>query len=141
MIKVVLDTNVVISGTFWTGKSFKILEMATGGDITMVISKPIIEEYDREIHSDEIVEKTDLNDKARRRAVHRIIQSSVVVEPSRHFEIVEDDPDDDKFIDCAVEGKADYIVSQDKHLFVLEEIKGIQILKPGEFLDEFGLKD
>ena len=52
------------------------------------------------------------------------------------MEIVKDDPDDNKVIECALTTEADYIVSGDSHLFNIKEVLGIKILKPKEFLDE-----
>ena len=50
------------------------------------------------------------------------------------LEAVEDDPDDDKILECAVAGNADYIVSGDSHLLDIEEHRGVEILSPDEFL-------
>jgi predicted nucleic acid-binding protein len=50
---------------------------------------------------------------------------------------VQDDPDDNKFIECALECRADYIVSGDTHLLNLKEYEGIKIINAGEFLEVF----
>lgn len=57
-----------------------------------------------------------------------------MVIPTEEFNVVLD-PDDNKFIEAAVEGKAEFIISQDKHLLILKNYKGIKILKPEEFLE------
>lgn len=54
-MRVVLDTNVLVSGTFWEGASFRVLQLADQGVLTWVVSKPILEEYLRVLHSGEIV--------------------------------------------------------------------------------------
>ena len=62
-----------------------------------------------------------------------ILEKSSLVFSVEHLEVVKNDPDDDKFIEAAVEGNAQYIVSQDKHLLNIKEYKGIKILHPDEF--------
>lgn len=59
---------------------------------------------------------------------------SRLLEPSRSFEAVEEDPEDNKFVDVAVEAGADFILSGDSHLLELEEFRGVEILEPSEFL-------
>jgi predicted nucleic acid-binding protein len=57
-----------------------------------------------------------------------------LVNLSRHFAAIREDPEDDKFIDCAVEGQADYIISKDGHLLQIKAFRGIPIYSPKEFL-------
>jgi len=61
-----------------------------------------------------------------------IIETSVMVDPVVAIKAVKDDPKDDKFVEAAVYGEADFIVSQDKHLLKLKEYNKIKILKPEE---------
>ena len=56
-----------------------------------------------------------------------------LVTPEMDLEAVEDDPDDDKILECAVAGNADYIVSGDSHLLDIEEYRGVEIVSPDEF--------
>ena len=63
-----------------------------------------------------------------------IIIKSEIVLPKENLKIVKDDPKDDKFIDAAVEGKCDYIISKDKkHLLKLKEFRGIKLISPEKF--------
>ena len=61
-----------------------------------------------------------------------IIKNSVIVIPIEHIKLIKEDPDDDKFIEAAVYGKADLIISQNKHLLRIKEYNKIKILKPEE---------
>ena len=61
--------------------------------------------------------------------------NSIIVHPKSKFNVVKDDPDDDKIIEAAVEGKAEYIITQDNHLLKLKEFKGIKIVTPKDFLE------
>ena len=69
---------------------------------------------------------------------HKLINNSEIVEPSVKIDIIKDDPDDNKILECAIAGNVDCIVSNDKHLLKLKEFKGIKILTPKEFLSLMG---
>jgi len=134
-MRVVLDTNVLVSATFWSGASFKIMEFIDNGKIDLVLSKAILEEYDKVIHSDEILEKVDtLTQFAIAAIVQKIILKAKLVEPKVKLNIIKDDLDDNKIIEAAVEGQAYFIISQDHHLTDLISYDNIQILKPEDFL-------
>ena len=64
-----------------------------------------------------------------------ILENSLLVEPEEKIEIVKDDSDDNKFVEAAIAGKADYIITQDNHLLKIKEFRGIKILTPKQFLD------
>ena len=63
-----------------------------------------------------------------------IIRTSIIVEPKERMDVVKEDLKDNIFIEAAVAGNADYIVTQDNHLLKLEEFKGIRIITPEKFL-------
>src|SRR3989338_4519520 len=135
MIKVVFDSNILVSATFWTGDSFTVLNQADKGVIKNFLSKEIEEEYRRVITSEEIIEKQERLRLNMQEIVERVIITSMIVIPKRKITAVNDDPDDDKIIECAVEGKVDYIITQDNHLLKLKDFEGIRIVTPKEFLD------
>lgn len=135
-MKVVLDTNVLISATFWNGDSNKILEKVEQKEIEMVISKGILEEFAGVLGYKEIQEKVRDKNLEMKRTIEKVASISTIVEPRHEFKVIKDDPDDDKFLDCAVEGKAEFIVSQNKHLLKLKEFKGIKIVTPSVFLKQ-----
>ena len=62
-----------------------------------------------------------------------IIRNSTIVKPKERISIVKDDPKDDIFIETAVAGNVDYIISQDNHLLKLKKFRGIKIITPEEF--------
>jgi len=127
-VRVVLDTNVLISGIFFSGLPFKILTHWRKGNFTAVISEPIILEYTRVV--EEISAKFPQID------IHEILElfilNSEIVDIG-DLKITEcEDPDDNKFLECAIAGNCDIIVSGDKHLLKLRAYQGIEILKPRE---------
>lgn len=115
-MKVVLDTNVFISGIHWNGGSRKILESWLSGDFDLIVSIPIVEEITRTLRNFKI--PLEIKDIELWESL--ILEKSDVVIPKEKIDIVVD-PDDNKFIEAAVEVKAHYIVSQDKHLLVIKE--------------------
>lgn len=64
-----------------------------------------------------------------------ILSHSTTIEPIQAIDIITDDPKDNMILECAVGGKADYIVSGDRHLLSLKEYKGIKILTAREFIE------
>ena len=132
-MRVVLDTNVLISGIFFSGPPAKILSHWRKGDFIAVISEPIILEYTRvaekisqEFPQVEIAEILRL-----------FILNSEIVDTGG-LEIREcEGLADNKFLECAVAVGCEVIVSGDKHLLKMSEYRGVKILKPGDLLDKY----
>ncbi|MFH0836744.1 MAG: putative toxin-antitoxin system toxin component, PIN family [Candidatus Aenigmatarchaeota archaeon] len=133
MIKVTLDTNVLVSGTFWTGNSYRILNLIDHGEIVSIFSIVIIDEYVRIVESDELLNKIEEKKLMIVKNIQKIFNNSIIVEPTQKINITED-PDDNKIIECALEGNVNFIISQDNHLLKLKEFRGIRIVTPEEFL-------
>lgn len=132
-MKVILDTNVIISGIFFTGPPYDILKAWQSKKIQLVISSDIFKEYKR------VAEL--LNDKYKDNDINPILNliamnSDIVDSIDLPFSLCED-PSDDKFIACAISGRIKFIVSGDKHLLKLSGYKNINILKPKEFIDKY----
>ncbi|MBW2975992.1 putative toxin-antitoxin system toxin component, PIN family [Candidatus Woesearchaeota archaeon] len=136
-MKVTLDTNVLVSGTFWTGDSFRILDMIDQKRIKNITSKDIIQEYYETMKSGEIVDKIQNKNLVMAKIVNKVVKISVFVEPAKRLSIIKDDPDDNKILECAKSGKVDCIISQDEHLLKLRKFEGISIVRPKEFLELF----
>jgi len=135
MMRVVVDTNVLISGTFWKGDSAKIVSLVEEGKITLILSSEIIAEYNKVMDYDEIKQKVGHHHE-RAQAVQKLMQIGMIVTPKKSINIIKEDPDDNKFIETAVAGKADVIVSQDNHLLKLKNYENMKILTPLEFLKQ-----
>lgn len=135
-MKITLDTNVLISATFWHGTSEEIIAKAENKEIELILSKDIIQEFT------EVLQYKEMKDKIRdknldfNRPVEKIINIATIVEPSMKLDHVKDDPDDNIILECAKEGKVDYIISKDKHLLKLKEFEGIPIIEPEEFIQK-----
>ena len=128
-MKVVLDTNVFISGIFWKGSSNKVITSWKEGKFTSVTSLEAVSEI-IEVLKDF---KIKLPDDMIKEWVELIIRNSIIVEPKERINIIKDDTKDNIFIEIAVAGNVDYIVSQDNHLLKLKEFGRIKIITPEEF--------
>jgi hypothetical protein len=67
--------------------------------------------------------------------LQRIVENSVLVNPKFKFRVIEEDPEDDKVLDCALQAHAEFIVSGDRHLLKLRKFRNVRILSPRGFLD------
>ncbi len=128
-MRVILDTNIFVSGIHWAGSSEKILRSWVNGEFELVSSLPIIDELIRVLMSFKIPLTAD--DISLLESL--ILERSIIVVPSEKVSIIID-PDDNKFVEAALEGKAEYIISQDKHLLVLKQYRGVKVLHPNDFI-------
>ena len=133
MIKVVLDTNVLVSALIRTGKPRALLFEIVRGNAQLILSRGILQELAEVAADDKIRKYVEEEDVTR---FLRIIGSTAkIVTIKSRFKVVKKDPSDDLFLRTAYDGGADYIVSGDKHLLSLKEFKGIKILTVNEALD------
>ena len=129
MLRLVIDTNVLIS-SFFGGNPKKVIDLWRKGSAVLCLTEQILEEYLRVIVRLPIAPET----KNRLVAILREKRNIEMVNPSLHYTAIPGDPEDDKFIDCAVEAQADYVVSGDAHLLKVKAFRGIPIYSPREFL-------
>lgn len=132
-MRIVLDTNVLISGIFFSGPPAKILPAWKAKKIQFVISPDMYSEYSRvaEIISNKYA-GVDISEILNLIAVH-----SEIIDAPRLPKTICKDPDDDKFIACAISGKVEIIVSGDKNLIDTSGYKDIRVINPREFFDKF----
>ncbi len=130
---VVMDTNVFVSGVFFTGPPYQILQAWQAGEFDLAVSQEILDEYRRvgEILAEERP-NIDLNP-----ALNFVIEYATVYKSAKLKEPVCEDPDDDKFLACALASGSKVIVSGDKHLLKVSGYEGIEVLKPREFVDRY----
>lgn len=134
-MKIVLDTNVFVSGVFFQGSSYQILKAWRDGKVQLVISQEILEEYQR-------VGETlayqfpgvDLGP-----ILELLTLKAELTQAPGLPESVCDDPDDDKFLACALASNSEVIISGDKHLLKVSGYCGINVLRPRKFPDSYYL--
>jgi len=132
-VKIVLDTNVLVSGIVFSGPPNKILHSWESGKVQLVVTPEILDEYRTvviELHGKfSGVEGGPILD--------LIVVNSVLCAPARLPRPVCVDPADDKFIACAVSSGANIIVSGDKHLKAASGYRGITVVSPRGFVDRY----
>ena len=132
-MKIVLDTNVFISGIFFSGPPYQILKAWQNQELQIIISLDILDEYFRV--SEELsvqFPNADLNP-----ILELITTKTELIEAAVLDEAVCDDPDDDKFFACAIAGGADLIISGDKHLLKMSGYQRIEVVRPRQFVDNY----
>lgn len=135
--KVVIDTNVFISGFGWDGKPEVILALLRDNRIKNYISSEIFEELKRVIS----YPKLKFSETLQNKILEFVFFYSEFVETKQHLSIITDDPDDNKFLECAIESDAELIISGDSHLLNLKKYKTIDIVNVAEFLEIFSHED
>lgn len=132
-MRIVLDTNVFISGIFFSGPPAQILKAWKNSSLKILISQEILEEYQRvSISLAKNFPTIDILP-----IIELMIIHGIFVDTKGFKASICDDPDDDKFIECAIAGNSKIIVSGDKHLLKVSGFKGITVLKPMEFVDRY----
>lgn len=135
MLRVVLDTNVFVSGLLSkTGLPATILDAWRAGQYLLITSPPIVAEIKRVLETTRMKEKYLIN----RRDIEQLIillEKDAVIVPGRTDveNAIPDDPSDEMFLACAMDAAADCIVSGDRHLLDISEYKGIPIITVNEF--------
>ena len=134
-MRIVVDTNVLVSGLMFGGTPARVLSAWTDGVVTLVVSPEILEEYRRvgvELAKGRAELQEVLSALLTLIAVHAIVIDAPAL-PER----VSDDPDDDKFLAAALVSGAKLIVSGDKHLLRVSGWSHIEVLKPRQFVDQY----
>jgi putative PIN family toxin of toxin-antitoxin system len=133
-VKVVFDTNVVASASFWRGAPFDCLSAWAQGRCVVVVSSNLLAEYHETV--EEL--RLDYPDRKRVEWMEALTKSAELVFPTDRATGATPDPDDEMILECALAAEADFIVSGDKkHLLALREFQGIPIVSPAEFLRHF----
>ena len=132
MIKVVLDTNVIISAIIFGGKPRIVLEGAIKGKFRLCISGEIINELNRVLKRPRFGFPLEIIQSI----VNELLLISDLIIPSEEITIIEADPADNIILECAKEANADYIVIDDTHLLKLGSFKNIKIITPSQFIDK-----
>jgi len=130
-MKIVIDTNVVVSGVFFGGMPSRVLETWRDGNVELVCSPDILEEYRR---VGEHLE-AQFADVSLAPFLALLVMNAEIFDPPDLPEKVSKDPDDDKFIACAIASNCRLIISGDRDLLEVSGYQGVKVVIPREFLD------
>ncbi len=131
-MRIVIDTNIIASAVFFGGKPGELLERVLRHDVEAVATDRILTEYQATI--DYLLQQ--YNGEYLHLSIMPIFAAIEVIPQTDNIKVCRD-PDDDKFISCAVDGKCDIIVSGDKDLLSLKQYDHVEIITVGQFLKDF----
>ncbi len=133
--KVVIDTNVIVSGLTFKGKPREILDLVWRGDIEACISPFILKELEETLKKDFDWDRDQI-----RHTIEKIKAKTILIHPKNKVSVIKEKDDDNRILECAIEGRVHYLISGDrKHLLPLKEYQKTKILSPSEFLKMFFL--
>lgn len=136
MKRVVLDTNTLISGLLWDGNESMVIEKAEKKEIKLFISYQMLEELEGVLKREKFSKRLEGKEYTVEKAVAKIALIATLVEPNIDIDIIKEDPDDNRVLECAVSARATVIVSGDSHLLNLNDYAGIQIISTIDFIKQ-----
>jgi len=129
-MRIVFDTNVLISASLWDNSvAHKLLIKLIKEDSELFTSVEILKEYKEAIIRDFKYSKKEVEE-----ILSKLLNVLKITKPEVKIEEIKEDPADNKILECAISSNAEFILTYDNHLLCLKEFKGIKILKPEDFL-------
>ena len=130
MSRLVIDTNVLLSSFISSGPPRLIVNRIRDQLDQLCLSQPILQEYVIVLRRESVTEGLLASLVSLLQDPDRVL----LVFPSERVEIIREDPSDNMFLECAMEARADYIISGDRHLRKLKSFHGIEIIAPREYV-------
>ena len=134
LLKLVLDTNIIVSAFFWEGNEAELLRKIEQGNADLYITIEIpkeVEEVIKRPKFNEVMRKANLTPDQIMQKI--VLLSHLVIAPKLNIKVCRDEKDN-KFLECAESAKADYLISGDEDLLSLKEYKGISIVRTSKIL-------
>lgn len=132
MLRVVIDTNILISAFLFGGKPRHVIELIIEGEVSSVTSAVLLRELEGVL-----LEKFRVPYPIASNLVREWEGVNQLVEPKASLSVIHEDPSDNRVLECAVSGRVDAIISGDRHLLQLLKFRGIPILSAEQFLTDW----
>jgi uncharacterized protein len=134
-MRVVFDTNIFVSALLSKrGAPNQLFQFWEQSKFELLVSQASIEELERVLYYSNLHARLNSSDEELSAFVNVFRERALWVIPQEQITVVEDDLSDNLYLEIAVAGSAQYVVSGDKHLLRIREYRGIQIVPPAEFL-------
>lgn len=133
-MRVVFDTNVLISGLLWKGATSALFDLVDDGSVELCVTPAIIEEINRVIAYSKITQQLRRVGVNPEDVLEYLLQHALVFEDVTFVRLVTDDPSDNMFINCAIISSSEWLVSGDRHLLRVGSYRNIKIVTPARFL-------
>jgi len=128
LLKVVLDTNIFIAAYFnRKSASARIIDLCLDNKHELIFSPQLRKEV-------ELILKNVRAKKEFQERIQNLFMNASHVKPTQKVFTIKEDPEDNKFLECALEGKADYLITSDRHLLEIERFAQTKICRPTQFL-------
>lgn len=137
MMRLVYDTNIIISGALWSGAPQTALKLLEAEQFKAFISEVMVDELNEVIRRDKFKTRLARIGKTPEQIVSAYLQISTIIEVAAPIRIVPDDPDDDHVLACALTAQATVIVTGAEHLLQLKQYENIDIVSVGVFLEKY----
>lgn len=135
-MKLVLDTNTVISGLLWHGAPRQVLDLARSGSISLFTSPELLAELEDVLGRKKFAKRLSVAQVTVDELVFGYAALATTIRALNIEPVILADPDDDFVLACALAAKAEIIASGDSHLLDLKEYQGIRILTVNQVLEE-----
>ena len=129
MRRITADSNIYISALQFGGEPLVFLNQARSGEIELILSDAILDEFTRVLH-----DKFKWSEERLSELREEIVTFTYRVEPTQTLDVVKDDPDDNRIVECAVESGSVAIITHDNDLLRLRSYQGIKMMTVAEFL-------
>jgi len=140
-MRVVLDTNIWLSGIFWEGEAYKLIRTLETKKIEIIVTKKILLEIvgvlNKEAKFQKFVKNRNI---AIEDLLRKITSISKLIYSKSKLNIIKEHPPDNKILESAIDGKSNYIVSYDNHLLKFKKYKNIKIVSPMDFVKDIKQK-
>lgn len=139
-VHIVVDTNVYVSGLLWTGLPHDLLSAAEKGQLTLVATPAIIEEVREVLARPKFAARMSTLTTPVDELMASFLGIVQIIQEPKVVRIVRADPDDDKFIACAVAARVRWLISGDTHLLSMKQYRNIRIVTPQQFWAVWGTR-
>ena len=135
-MRIVIDTNIWVSGLLWKGKPWQLLKLAESGDVQLCIAHSMLLELEEVLAYDKFQSRLQILHQTPAQLATYVLSLSTAFDVSRKgISVIKDDPDDDIFVWCALSAGAKYLVTGDRHLLNFGYYQTVKMITVAEFLD------